>query len=128
MENLNKLTEKLIQYLEKGEGFIEQQLPDFAQQLLAYATWDAEFALTTRAAILLISLVIGVISFKIARRYEIPGYTSSMIEDLFMLVGVIFCGFGFCMLLSLPSAYKDLKMIELAPKVYLLKMAKEQLR
>lgn len=115
---MEKMIEKLLEYLNNTDAFFKEQAPDFVNQLLAFEIWRTQFGLTFGLSFLVLCLVlvaIGAIGIK--RNWECaPG--------LFIFAVPVFL---LGMILSL-SYYNDLKQLELAPKVYLLKEVRRLVR
>jgi len=115
MEAVNKLSEKIFQYLEKGEAFLAEQLPEFASQLIEYAAWEAYFSYEIAFWVCLLFFIIALISLVMTFVREGSGAFAVMLVS-----GAVFIG----SLLITVSNYKDVKMFEKAPKLYLIKTVK----
>ena len=115
MEAVNKLSEKIFQYLEKGEAFLAEQLPEFASQLIEYAAWEAYFSHEIAFWVCLLFFIIALISLVMTFVREGSGAFAVMLVS-----GAVFIG----SLLITVSNYKDVKMFEKAPKLYLIKTVK----
>jgi hypothetical protein len=109
-----ELTNKLLQYLNSGEVFLKEQAPDYVNQWMAFAMWDAYFGLIVSIVFFLLSIVaiLGGLYF-----VERSGDASEMFGAVLVIFGSItFLVSAFC----IPCSYSNLKKLELAPKVYML--------
>jgi fucose 4-O-acetylase-like acetyltransferase len=115
MEAVNKLSEKIFQYLEKGEAFLAEQLPEFASQLIEYAAWEAYFSYEIAFWFCLLFFIIALISLVMTLvRGESGAFAVLIISGFVFIVSLIMT----------VSTYKDVKMFEKAPKLYLIKTVK----
>lgn len=110
-----KLMEKLLGYLDAAENFVNAQLPDFAQQFVNYETWACEWYFQ-------ISIIFAVLFFAFATVSLIVALSTG--DDcagwMTFITGIVFLA----SLVACVYNYADLKQLELAPKVYMIKQVK----
>jgi hypothetical protein len=113
MKKLNALTEKLINYLEKGEELVGSELPQYVEQLLTAELFSSymELSLTVLSAL---GVILGciLISYFMKKYYECAT-NISVITTLFIGLFLLLC------LCRLPSNIKRIYLIKNAPKVFL---------
>lgn len=114
----SKLVEKLLHYLDGIESFANKQLPDFADQFIKYETWNCEWSFKIALCLMILFFILVLISF-----------VATIIKDgddgipccwMTIIVGIAFVVSIFCSI----GEYKDLKQLQMAPKVYMVKRAK----
>ena len=119
MKNMDKLLEKIINYLDKGESFLSKEMPEFAQQLIDYSAWAAQWQYD-------ISFWFALLFFVLALAFTLKTFFSDNNGDFTGMDFMALC-FGFVFLLFFlwaKNSYMDLKMYKIAPKVYLIKTIK----
>lgn len=111
---MEKLIEKVIKYLESSEAFLKGQVPDFCKQLIEYHTWDTQWMFYVSFAGMSLFFGMMMIFFLCSIfRQKAP-------EE--MIVGGALTGIVFIIAALITGGnYRDLKELELAPKVFLLK-------
>ena len=118
MENLDKFAEKLINYLESGELFLQQQMPDFVNQFVAYETWAAQwhfwFFITLTIVLILIQICMVWVAVDSEEGESWIGVA---------LFGVI----GALSLMATANKYTHVKKLEIAPKVYMIEAARDMM-
>jgi len=119
MEKIDQFATKLLGYLESTELFLADQMPDFVNQFIAYETWKVEWLFKVWLSLLIILAVVQVINFIVL-------IVKNIDEFLYLLawVGIL----GTISLMLTIGAYKDLKKLEIAPKVYMIEAAKDMIK
>lgn len=117
---MNELAEKLIGYLNSAEGFLQTQMPDFANQFVAYHTWEAQYWFHLCLTFLIVMIVAQVITVIFIALKDDNGEDAVI---CFVIVGAI----GTLSLFMLGNSYMSLKKLEIAPKVYMVEMAKKMI-
>ncbi len=108
-------TKKLMDYLDQTVVFAQGQLPDVAQQMLAYGAISTKFWLITFSVIAAISFLIWFIYTLGGDEDHIPG---KIITGLITVFFICIAG-GF---------YLDLMKISTAPKLYIMQEIASQVR
>ncbi len=111
MENLDKLTEKLIQWLEATEVFAQEQVPLVLQEIL---TWEFAAAITSMS---LIFVAISAYLIFIATAKKPLVEEDCTPKGVVTLVGVVFS--AVLVVVFIANIYNALQ-IHFAPRVYLI--------
>jgi len=118
MENLDKILDKALQYLDKSEAFLGEQIPEFCRQLMEYSAWSVQWHYDISFYFALFFFVFSVILFITGMLKEYNAGETYFAGGVTGLVFII----SFC---CACGAYSDLKMYKIAPKVFLIKTVKE---
>lgn len=119
MENLDKLVNRIVSYLDRADSFLSEQMPDFCKQLIDYSAWEAQYNYDIA---FWFCLGFGVISIVLIIR-GIFSDDSDLTGGCFVLSAITGVVFIVSFLITIGN-YKDLKMYKIAPKVYLIKTVK----
>ena len=119
---MNELMKQLSDILRDTSTFVQGQLPDVANQLLAVGIYNAKMNLILSISIASLLCVICIV-VAIGLYYEEK--KSGDKEGSYF--GPIFIGFVIAIIGAIVATnyYRDLKKIEIAPKVYILEQAKK---
>ena len=122
MENLNKLGNKLLDYLDKAEFLVNEHLPDFAKQFIDYSIWHDQIWLNVSVFFLCLGVVLFMFVFLMIALKNKP------FNEDFGVFGVLL---WFIIAVCIPSAftwngYTNLKKAEIAPKVYFMDKVKSK--
>lgn len=118
MESVEKIGQKLLEYLQSTEAFVKEQAPDFVRELLAYqlmtsTMWAVFCGLVFAAGVA--GFVYGVVK----RSDEYGPETGILIPSaMFIILGFLFCA---------GNTEKALK-IHFAPKVYVMEYARDMMK
>lgn len=110
-----ELLAKVLQYLNSSEAFLKEQAPEFVQQYMAFVQWDLQFSIYTSSFAMAVGIVFLIAAF-IYKDYDRA--------FVFFFVGFIMTIGG---TIGLGCSYEQSKMLELAPKVFLIKNLKSEL-
>lgn len=118
MSNLNTILDRVIKYLDRSDAFLSDQVPEFCKQLMEYHAWGAQW------------------SYDICFWLTLFFFTTSVV---LILAGIIkdngehhalaACT-GVCFIITFSitfHSYKNLRMYQIAPKVYLVKTVKDMM-
>lgn len=118
MEKLNVLLEKMIQYLESAEGFVNAHASEVVKQFLEYEVFISKQGLTIGIIILVVGIVFIFIGIWLAEKAEGPSIAVCVLSFL-LIVSSFF---------TIPINYFNLKRVQLAPKVVVLEFLKDNLK
>lgn len=119
MKGLDKLIDKSISYLESSEAFLSEQVPEFCKQLMDYHAWGVQVSYDISFWFTLFSFVLT-FTFFLKAIFKNDGNEEAHIWGI-VVCGVVFI-LSFCICVI---DYKDLKLYEIAPKVFFIKTLKE---
>lgn len=116
VEMNDDIKNKLLEYMSSADAFLKDQVPDVVSQLLKYEVWS----LTTRFDIVFGLTILCVLMFVLL---------CALLTKDKEWAGPAVCAFIIGLLLTIASvaSYWSLKELELAPKVYMLKLVKGML-
>lgn len=116
MESMDKFAAKLLEYLNSTEIFLKEQTPDFVNQFIAYATYEAYFKFYVALAFLIL--------FAVAQLALFLCTPKDQRGDEGFAMGAFFIGaLGSVALFITCHKYMDIKKLEIAPKVYMIEQA-----
>jgi len=115
----NELVTKLLQYLENVESFTKTQFPDFADQFIKYEIWECKWLFSVSLIGLIFFFMLCILTWL---KGMITRFSDEM-RAIFALLGLVFFIFAVFTVVQ----YTNLKELEIAPKVYLVKQAKNLL-
>lgn len=115
MNNTDKLIDYLISNIESAKGFVAEQAPDVARQILEYGFWDNLMYLTIGAVLFTLFFIIFV---RIYLSKEMSGEEKFGI-GFFVLLAIFFCS------LAISFNVSSLIKIKTAPKLYVIEKMKE---
>lgn len=115
MKTLKPLVNSLIKLIEKGTDFVKGQIPDVAQQILAFKKMEAIFEVVF---MFLLTAALGTgLLFSLNHGCEAGVW-------IFLVAGIIA---AFCLVLATYGSCMTLLQIKYAPKLYLLEFLRDLL-
>lgn len=111
---MEKITEKLLELVNSAEFLLRDNLPEIAKNALDYYAWDAQYYMYVFGALAAILLLVAITFF-----------VYGLIDDFGYCMGAMFIFVIACLPFgAFNKNYSELKMIEKAPKLYLIKKIK----
>jgi hypothetical protein len=120
MKNLNGLLERVINYMDRADAFLSDQVPIFCKQLMDYAAWETQY---TYDISFWFTLIFAAITLILLTKGVFGDYGNEGAWLVSCCTGIVFI-IAFCIT---TSCYKDLKMYKIAPKVYMVKIVKKMM-
>ena len=114
-----ELFKELLRMIKSMSNFTIEQAPDAARQILEYGVWDAQFSIMIWVIPAVIALLFAIwLVVWMIKEVEID--PAPLVFILVAISIVLFCVAG--------ANYKDIKQIEIAPKVYLIDYISDRLK
>lgn len=107
----NDVAAKLLEYLNSGVAFVQEQAPDVAKQILSYGAYETSLWMRIDFSIGMGLIVLAILLIWTGIKAEMEGLAASALFPIAIAIGFLIAGV---------SNKLDLVKIERAPKVYLL--------